>query len=87
MSDPTEDFRREAVSKINSDVETNDADTERARLEKEYGEVWDTKELSENFEVVGFLAPYCVVRRKSDGKKGTIMFQHLPRLYFKFQED
>ena len=44
--DETEPFRREAVAKINSQVESNDADMERARLEAKYGKVYDTDEVS-----------------------------------------
>ena len=86
MSDPTETIRKEEVSRINSEVETDDIDIERKRLEEKYGEVWNTTELQENFEVTGFMAPYCGVKRKSDGKKGTVEFQHTPRFYFNFVE-
>jgi len=85
MADLTEDFRKEEVSRINSEVETDDVEVERKRLEAEYGEVWNTKELTENFDVTGFMAPYCGVKRKSDGKKGTMEFQHMPRFYFNFR--
>jgi hypothetical protein len=33
------------------------------------------------------MAPFVVVRRKSDGVKGSMMFQHMPRYYFSFRED
>ena len=39
------------------------------------------------FAVEGFLAPYVVVRRKSDGVRGTLTFQHSPRFYFDFAAD
>ena len=48
--------------------------------------VWDTSELSKEFEVLGFMAPFCVVRNKKTGREGSIAFQHLPRLYFDFKE-
>ena len=51
------------------------------------GRVWDTQELGKDFEVTGFMAPFVVVRRKSDGVKGSLMFQHSPRFYFDFTED
>jgi hypothetical protein len=35
---------------------------------------------------MGFAAPYVVVRRKSDGVKGSLEFTHHPRVYFNFQE-
>jgi hypothetical protein len=34
--------------------------------------------------VIGFLAPFVVVRRKIDGVKGSLEFQHHPRFYFGF---
>lgn len=49
-----------------------------------YGQVWTTQELTEEFQVIGFAAPLCVVRRKADGVKGSLEFQHSPRLYFNF---
>ena len=60
---------------------------ERAELEKIHGQVWDTKEVSQDFELVGFAAPLVVARRKSDGKLGSLYFQANPRLYFKWEED
>ena len=85
--DETEAIRREAVAQINSAVESNNYDTERARLEAIYGEVYDTDQVKANFEVVDFSAPCVSVRRESDGKKGLLMFQHNPRFYFNFVED
>ena len=81
MIDPTENIRREMVAEINA------APGSREALEAQYGKVWNTFEMSEDFEVTGFLAPFVVVRRKSDGKKGSLTFQHSPRFYFSFQED
>jgi hypothetical protein len=45
-----------------------------------------TDEMREQFEVIGFGFGYCVVRRKSDGQKGSLDFTHMPRFYFDFQE-
>ena len=45
-------------------------------------EVWDTAGLQEDYEVLGFQAPYVVVKRKSDGQMGSLQFTHMPRLYF-----
>jgi hypothetical protein len=50
-------------------------------------QTWDTAELQQEFEVLGFLAPFVVVKRRSDGKKGTLEFKHSPRVYFGFRED
>lgn len=85
--DETEGIRREQVTEINSQVVSNDKDEERKRLETKYGQVWNTEELSRDFEVLGFMAPYVVVRRKEDGKKGSMTFQHSPRFYFGFIEE
>lgn len=79
--DPTEDVRRQLQSEINA------AAAERSELENRYGRVWDTKQLGEDFEVIGFLAPFCTVKRRFDGKRGTVEFQHRPRFYFSFEQD
>jgi len=78
--DPTEQTRRERVAEINR------LPSDRERLEKEHGQVWDTKELGTDFEVLGFMAPFVVVKRRSDGTKGSLEFQHDPRLYYSFKE-
>ena len=77
--DKTEGIRREMVQAINS------VPSERERLEEMYGEVWDTSEVSRDFEVIGFMAPFITVKRKEDSVKGVLMFQHNPRFYFDFQ--
>jgi hypothetical protein len=46
-------------------------------------------EMLEHFEVLGFGYGYCIVRRKSDGVKGTLDFIDdlaRGREYFNFQE-
>ena len=80
-----ENFRREEVARINSEVKSDDKSDERKRLEEKYGQVWDTQELQKDFDVIGFLAPYIEVRRKKDGESGSMEFQHSPRLYFNFK--
>ena len=85
-NDVTENFRRSEVARINNEVQSEDKKTERQRLEEKHGEVWDTQELQKHFVVEGFQAPYVVVTRKSDNKKGSLEFQHSPRLYFNFHE-
>jgi hypothetical protein len=81
-----EEIRRAAVNSINNEVESNSEEAERARLEEEYGKVYNTSELSREFTVKGFAAPLVVVQRKADGKHGSLLFQHRPRFYFSFQE-
>ena len=86
-NDETEPIRRNRMAEINSSVESKDRETERKRLEARYGPVWDIEQLSTEFDVLGFMAPYVVVKRKSDGRKGSLEFQHTPRFYFNFVLD
>lgn len=79
MNDPTEQLRRDRL------VEINAVPGAREALEAEHGQVWDTDELRRDFEVLGFAAPLVVVRRKADGVKGSLEFQHQPRFYFGWQ--
>lgn len=44
-----------------------------------------TDQMREQYDVLGFAAPYVVVTRKSDGVKGTLEFKHQPRWYFNFK--
>jgi hypothetical protein len=78
--DETEALRRHLVSEINSHP------SERAALEAQHGRVWNTEELTREFSVTGFLAPFVSVVRKADGRKGLMTFQHSPRYYFRFEE-
>lgn len=80
MLDPTETIRRERLAEINAEPGSREA------LEAAHGQVWDTQQLSGDFDILGFLAPLVVVRRKADGRKGSLEFQHQPRFYFHFVE-
>jgi hypothetical protein len=82
MIDETEAIRRERVIEINSQSDAN-----RASLEAQYGQVWDTTQLTADFDVTGFMAPLVVVKRKSDGQVGSLEFRHSPRFYFNFVAD
>lgn len=86
-NDDTQDIRRNRLVTINRAVVSPDPETERKRLQAQYGKVWDTAQLSEDFEALGFMAPYVVVRCRSDGRKGSLEFQHSPRFYFNFVLD
>jgi hypothetical protein len=79
VNDETEMARRRRLMEINLVPGSREA------LEAEHGQVWDTDQLMEEFEVIGFMAPICVVRRRSDGQKGSVEFQHSPRLYYGWQ--
>lgn len=81
MTDPTENIRRQRVAEINAEPGSREA------LEAEHGQVWDTSQLQEEFEAIGFMAPFIVVRRRSDGVRGSLEFQHSPRLYFNWQPE
>jgi len=59
---------------------------EREELQKRFGQVWNTRELQEDFEVEAFSAPFVIVRRRSDGKRGSLEFEHSPRYYHSFAE-
>ena len=80
MNDPTESVRRERLTEINAEPGSREA------LESQHDQVWDTKELTAEFNVIGFVAPLVVVKRKSDGVSGSLEFQNRPRFYFNFQE-
>lgn len=79
MTDPTESIRRQMV------VEINAAPGSREYLEAKHGQVWTTDQLQAEFEVLGFMSPLVVVRRRADGVKGSLTFQGSPRFYFDFE--
>ena len=79
MSDPTESIRRQMLSEINGQPGT------REYLEAKHGQVWDTAQPQDDYEIIGFAAPLVAVRRKADAQKGSLMFQSSPRLYFGFK--
>lgn len=81
MIDDTETIRRQMVATINADPGS------RLDLEAKYGQVWDTSELRSDFEVLGFMAPLVVVKRRSDGVRGSLMFQNSPRFYYGFSPE
>ena len=75
MNDPTENTRRKMAHAINTHAGPLDE-----------GQEWTTEELTRDFTVESFAAPFVVVTRKSDGVRGTLYFRHSPRTYFNFQE-
>ena len=74
MTDETEAYRREMI-----------ATGQPARDLKQAEYRWDTEQLRDEFEVLGFAAPFVKVRRKSDNVEGTLEFTHSPRFYFNFE--
>jgi len=81
MSDPTESIRRNMVAEINAEPGS------REYLEAKHGHVWDTSQLQDEFEVLGFMAPLVIARRRSDGTRGSLMFQANPRFYFSWSPE
>lgn len=81
MSDATETIRRTMVAEINAEPGS------REYLEQKHGQVWDTTQMQNEFQALGFMAPLIVVQRRSDGVRGSLTFQHNPRYYFDFQPE
>ncbi len=73
MDDPVEALRRKKLAEINAQPGSREA------LEAVHGQVWDTSQLAQDFEVIGFLAPFVVVRRKADGVTGRSFQIGAPR--------
>lgn len=74
-----EEARRTAVAAINRRPK------ERDEIEKIHGQAWDTDQLGTDYEVLCFASPLVIVKRKSDGKVGSLFFQHYPRYYWGFE--
>ena len=82
MKDETEDIRREGTGGHQHGCERPGH-----ALEAEHGAVHDTGPDARALQVVGFLAPYVVVLRRSDGGEGHAGLPGItPRLYFNFVE-
>ena len=81
MSDPTESIRRTMVAELNAEPGS------REYLEAKHGQVWDTAQMQQDFQALGFMSPVIVVERRTDLVKGSLTFQHSPRFYFDFQAD
>ena len=79
--DETETMRRELQALTNG--MTDEQIKELGAGEKEY----TTAEMQAEFLVLGFAAPFVVVERLSDGKKGSLQFRHSPRKYFGWKAD
>ena len=79
--DLTEQLRRVRLAVLNAEP------GDRPALKERHGDVWDGVELGRDFEVIGFMAPLVVARRRSDGTRGSLEFQHHPRFYFNWGDD
>ena len=67
MTDPTESTRRHLLAEINA------APGSREYLEHEHGQVWDTGQLQDDFEVLGFMA-----RSVAEWGQTIVMVTHDP---------
>jgi len=76
-ADPTSQARREMIA----------AGQPQADLAADEGRRWTTAEMQAEFEVIGYAAPFVVVRRRSDGQVVNLEFVHSPRVYFGFVPD
>lgn len=85
-NDPTEAIRRARLTELNTGLSPEESER-RAELEAQYGNVWSTEQMREEFEVTGFAAPFVSARRKSDGQMGSLEFCHMPRFYFNWIAD
>lgn len=70
--DETEAIRREMVAEINS-----------PEFEVPAGAI-TTEQFREQYEAVGFMAPFVMVKVRATGAKGTMQFTHSPRYYFDY---
>ena len=77
MTDPTAPVRRAMIA----------SGPPAADLAADEGRRWTTADLHRDFEVLGFAAPFVIVRRRSDGQMGSLEFTHEPRIYFGWRPD
>ena len=74
--DDTENLRRNMLATGQPERDLEQAD-----------QVWTPTDMARDFTVSGFMAPFVIVTRKSDGAKGSLEFTHSPRVYFNFVKD
>ena len=66
--DQTEESRQRRLEQINAEPGS------RTALEAVYGQVWDNGELQRDYIVIGFLAPFVVVRRRDNREESIPVF-------------
>ena len=76
-ADPTAQARRDMIA----------TGQPAADLAADDGQRWTSAELQRDFQILGYAAPFVVVRRRADGQVGTLEFTHSPRVYFGFVPD
>lgn len=57
---------------------------EKMRLKDIFDNVYDQDQLLDEFKVLSFRAPFCIVINKTSEIHGILLFQEAPRLYFDF---
>jgi hypothetical protein len=57
----------------------------REQLEAKHGQVWDSYTLARDYEVESFSGHCVVATRRTDGKRGVLVFQRYPRYYWGFK--
>ena len=81
MDDPTVELRKQRAREINSRPRN------RLALHRDFGDVWTHQEMAQEFDIVLWICPLVIVIRRSDGIKGSLLYQHQPRFYFRFYPD
>ena len=81
MADQTEAIRKQMVAELNSE------DNTKTELEAKHGQIWTTSEMQEEFDALGFMAPFIIVRKRDTGERGSLMFTHSPRYYFSWNPE
>ena len=51
-------------------------------IQEDEGKCWTTDEVQDEFEILGFIAPFCAAIRRETKEKGALTFVHQPRLYY-----
>lgn len=51
-------------------------------LSRDYDCVWDSREVTDEFEILGYKSPFAIAECKQTGTRGTLIFQNEPRFYF-----
>ncbi len=77
------------ISQLTTGIKKMVSDKEKTAAieEVEVETIMTTEEMKEQYTVEGFGAPFVFVFRNSDGARGTLKFQHSPRLYWSFAKE
>ena len=86
MHDNTETTRKIHMVLINAGYSDNEIERYQ-ELVNTYGKdnVWTSDQISQDFNIEGFMAPYVVGTRRVDNVRGSLTFTHSPRFYFDFK--